>query len=105
MQGFSHRETVLLALMVRYHRKGELSADGYRDLLEHDDIERVARLTALLRLAEFLERRKSQVVQSLHVEIGDTVRVAARTISVVSAVESLISYRVPGRRFTMLPRY
>ncbi|MDZ4720609.1 MAG: Ppx/GppA phosphatase family protein [Roseiflexaceae bacterium] len=79
LQGFSHREIALLALMVRYHRKGDVDTSELRMLLEDDDTQRVARLAALLRLSEFLERRKSQVVQSLRVEIGADVRVLART--------------------------
>jgi exopolyphosphatase/guanosine-5'-triphosphate,3'-diphosphate pyrophosphatase len=80
MQGFSHREIALLALLVRYHRKGDVSVGGYRELLESNDDERAGRLAALLRLSEFLERRKSQVIQSLEVEIGEEIRVTARVI-------------------------
>jgi exopolyphosphatase / guanosine-5'-triphosphate,3'-diphosphate pyrophosphatase len=76
--GFSHREQVLLSMMVRYHRKGDVDVGDWRMILEEGDGERVARLAALLRLSEFLERRKSQVVQSLRVEIGTPVRVYAR---------------------------
>lgn len=77
--GFSHREVVLLALLVRYHRKGDVDVAAYRDILHPSDTERVARLAALLRLAEYLERSKSQVVQGLRVEIGDTVRVITQS--------------------------
>lgn len=79
LQGFTHREVVILMALVRYHRKGEVSLEEYRDVLAPDDHERVARLAAMLRLAEYMERRKSQVVQGLKVEIGDTVRVVTRT--------------------------
>lgn len=78
--GFSHREIVLLAQLVRFHRKGDVVVERYRDILEDGDAARVAKLAALLRIAEYLERRKSQVIQSLHVEIGDTVRVITQTI-------------------------
>ena len=80
LHGFSHREVVLLALLVRYHRKGEVNVDPYRKVLHASDGERVARLAALLRLAEYLERSKSQVVQGLHVELGETVRVVTKTV-------------------------
>jgi exopolyphosphatase/guanosine-5'-triphosphate,3'-diphosphate pyrophosphatase len=79
MQGFSHREIALLALMVRYHRKGEVGLGDLDELVEPGDAARVGQLTALLRMAEFLERRKSQVVQSLQVEIGERVVVSAQT--------------------------
>ncbi len=77
--GFTHREIILLAMLVRFHRKGDVRVAEYRDILDETDDERVARLAALLRLAEYLERSKSQVIQSLHVEIGDTVHVITRS--------------------------
>ena len=80
LQGFSHRELVLLAVLVRYHRKGEVSVDQYREILQPSDAERVARLAALLRIAEYLERSKSQVVQGLAVEMGDPIRVITRVV-------------------------
>lgn len=80
LQGFTHREIVLLALLVRYHRKGDVVVGEYGDILHPGDGERVARLAALLRMAEYLERSKSQVIQGLHVELGDTVRVVTRSI-------------------------
>lgn len=78
LQGFNHREIVMLALLVRYHRKGSVSTKEYSDILANGDEERVERLAALLRLAEYLERRKSQVVQGLKVEISDAVRVVTK---------------------------
>lgn len=80
LQGFTHREIVMLALLVRAHRKGNVAIDTYRDILHPSDGERLARLAALLRLAEYLERSKSQVVQSLQVELGDPIRVVTRSI-------------------------
>ena len=78
--GFSHREIVLLAQLVRFHRKGDVVVERYRDILEDGDAARVAKLAALLRIAEYLERRKSQVIQSLHIEIGNAVRVTTQAI-------------------------
>ena len=78
--GFSHREVIMLALMVRAHRKGDIATGDYRDILEDGDDARMAKLAALLRIAEYLERRKSQVVQRLTVEIGERVRVVCTTI-------------------------
>jgi exopolyphosphatase / guanosine-5'-triphosphate,3'-diphosphate pyrophosphatase len=80
LQGFNHREIVMLALLVRYHRKGDVVVDEYRDILHAGDGERLARIAALLRLAEYLERSKSQVIQGLHVEMGDPIRVVTRAI-------------------------
>ncbi|HWQ13949.1 MAG TPA: Ppx/GppA phosphatase family protein [Roseiflexaceae bacterium] len=80
LQGFSHREIAIMALLVRFHRKGDVAIEQYRPLLAPDDEERVARLAALLRIAEYLERRKSQVVQSLRIELGERVRLETRTV-------------------------
>jgi len=80
LQGFNHREIALLALLVRYHRKGDVTVEQYRDVLHSSDSTRIARLAALLRLAEYLERSKSQVIQGLQVELGDTIRVVTRAI-------------------------
>jgi exopolyphosphatase/guanosine-5'-triphosphate,3'-diphosphate pyrophosphatase len=80
LQGFSHREVILLAMLVRLHRKGDVIVEAYRDILHPADAERIARLAALLRLAEYLERSKSQVVQGLHVEMGESIRVVTRSI-------------------------
>lgn len=80
LQGFSHREIVLLAMLVRNHRKGFGDLDDFAAVLAPDDEDRVARLSAMLRIAEYLERSKSQVVQDLRVEYDDstiTVRVQA----------------------------
>jgi exopolyphosphatase/guanosine-5'-triphosphate,3'-diphosphate pyrophosphatase len=79
LQGFSHREHVILAMLVRNHRKGDIKIEGYRDILETGDTARIARLAALLRLAEYLERRKNQIIDRLQVEIGDQVRIAVQT--------------------------
>ncbi len=73
--GFSHRETVLIAALVRNHRKGFADASAYAGLLQPDDELRIARLSALLRIAEYLERGKSQVVRAVRVELGEVVRI------------------------------
>jgi exopolyphosphatase/guanosine-5'-triphosphate,3'-diphosphate pyrophosphatase len=72
--GFSHREVVLLGALVRNHRKGLLDLGPYLAVLALDDGVRIARLSALLRIAEYLERSKSQVVRDVRVELGEQVR-------------------------------
>ncbi|MFV9507400.1 MAG: Ppx/GppA family phosphatase [Oscillochloridaceae bacterium umkhey_bin13] len=76
--GFTHREVALLGALVRNHRKGLSDASAYQAVLQPDDPQRIARLSALLRIAEYLERGKSQQVQALRVEIGASVRVYVR---------------------------
>ena len=79
--GFTHREIVLLAMLVRNHRKGEADISEYRSLLAPDDPLRITRLSSLLRIAEYLERSKSQTVQNLRLSFeGQLIRVTTETI-------------------------
>ncbi|WP_105317318.1 Ppx/GppA phosphatase family protein [Thermus tenuipuniceus] len=72
--GMSHREQALLALLVRYHRRGKPSLEGYRGLMARGDSKRLLRLASLLRLAEMLERTRSGRVKGVGVELGERVR-------------------------------
>lgn len=65
--GFSHREIVILACLVRNHRKGQADLSEFAQILQPDDELRIARLSSILRIAEYLERSKSQVVRSIRV--------------------------------------
>jgi exopolyphosphatase/guanosine-5'-triphosphate,3'-diphosphate pyrophosphatase len=67
MLGFSHREIVILASLVRNHRKGMADLAEFAKILQPDDEPRIARLSSILRIAEYLERSKSQVVRSISV--------------------------------------
>lgn len=80
LPGYNHREIALLALLARSHRKGPIELGDLGAILHKDDEERVARLAALLRIAEYLERSKSQVVRSVRCELGDTVRINVETV-------------------------
>ncbi|MCA9835871.1 MAG: Ppx/GppA family phosphatase [Trueperaceae bacterium] len=71
LPGFSHREQALIGLLCRYHRKGSPSSQGYDALLQEDDMARLGKLAALLRLAEYLERSKSQRIKDLRCHIGE----------------------------------
>jgi exopolyphosphatase/guanosine-5'-triphosphate,3'-diphosphate pyrophosphatase len=75
LPGFTHREVALLAVLVRAHRKGDVKTGDYKAVLEQDDSTRAEQLSAILRLAEYLERSKSQVVRRIEVAFeSDTVR-------------------------------
>jgi exopolyphosphatase/guanosine-5'-triphosphate,3'-diphosphate pyrophosphatase len=67
LPGFSHREQVLLALLVRYHRKGTPSVAPYGALMRPGDDGRLAHLAGMLRLAEYLERGRAQRVRGVRV--------------------------------------
>lgn len=80
LPGFSHREQVLLALLVRFHRKGQPGPEGFAGLLAPDDPERLRLLAGVLRLAEYLERGKAQRVTGVEVEAeADALVVRARS--------------------------
>ncbi len=71
LPGFSHREQVLIALLVRYHRRGTPGDQGYAQALEAGDIDRLTTLAGLLRLAEYLERSKAQRVDEVRCHTAD----------------------------------
>ncbi len=68
--------------MCLYHRKGSPGLGAYERLFLGGDERRVKRLSALLRLAEYLDRSRSQAVTSLKLEMdGKRMRLRARTRS------------------------
>jgi len=67
--GLTHREQVLLGLLVRYHRKGEPKPGVYRSVLQVGDSKRLLRLATLLRISEYLERSRAGRVEELSVEM------------------------------------
>jgi len=71
LPGFSHREQVILALLVRYHRQGSPADEGLGDVLQEGDMERVNKLASILRLAEYLERSKAQLVTGLECHVSE----------------------------------
>lgn len=68
LPGFDQRELVLIALMVRMHRKSLPDWSQFHPVLAADDDQRLLRLVACLRIAEQLERDRSQHVRSIGVE-------------------------------------
>lgn len=80
LPGFDHREQALLALLVRFHRKGTPADEGLGAVLEAGDVERLRLLAGVLRLAEYLERGKAQRVACVDVVAdGDEIVVYARS--------------------------
>ena len=65
LPGFQPRETALIGLLTRYHRKGRPRIDGYETVLQAGDEERLMQLAAILRLAEFLERGRNANVDDI----------------------------------------
>ncbi len=71
LPGFSHREQVLLALLVRYHRKGTPKILGYEEILEEEDLLSLQQMTACLRMAESLERSRAGRVSNVEVRVEE----------------------------------
>ncbi len=71
LPGYSTRETALIGQMARYHRKGNPSLGEFAELARDGDEALVARGSALLRIAEQLERSRDQAVQGATVVLRD----------------------------------
>jgi exopolyphosphatase/guanosine-5'-triphosphate,3'-diphosphate pyrophosphatase len=81
LPGFFHREQALIALTVRYHRKGTPKVLGYGPVLRKGDARRLLVLATCLRLAEMLERSRAGRVQDVEATLRDgtvTVTLLAR---------------------------
>jgi exopolyphosphatase / guanosine-5'-triphosphate,3'-diphosphate pyrophosphatase len=70
LPGYSHRELALIALMVRYHRKSSPVVGDIEDVLEKDDEKRLLKMTALLRLAEQLDRSRDGAVSDVRLNVS-----------------------------------
>jgi exopolyphosphatase/guanosine-5'-triphosphate,3'-diphosphate pyrophosphatase len=74
LPGYTHREIALIALLIRYHRKGQPSADELAPLLLDEDQGRLLQMCALLRLAEQLDRSRDGAVRRLILRpLGDRI--------------------------------
>ncbi|MEA2430239.1 MAG: exopolyphosphatase / guanosine-5-triphosphate,3-diphosphate pyrophosphatase, partial [Thermoleophilaceae bacterium] len=71
LPGFTPRELYLIALIARYHRKGEPDASELGKLARKGDERRLALLAGTIRLAEQLERSRDQSVASVAVSSND----------------------------------
>jgi exopolyphosphatase / guanosine-5'-triphosphate,3'-diphosphate pyrophosphatase len=71
---------VLIALIARYHRKGEPDSSSLGDLARRGDKGRLRMLTGIIRLSEQFERSRDQSVSSVEVAVTNgTVCLATRT--------------------------
>jgi len=68
LPGYAPREVALIAQMARYHRKGSPIAGPLEPLMREGDEELLVRCSAILRLAEHLERGRDQVVRHARLE-------------------------------------
>jgi exopolyphosphatase/guanosine-5'-triphosphate,3'-diphosphate pyrophosphatase len=71
LPGFSPRQTALVAQTARYHRKGSPSFGELGPLMQEGDERLLDRCSALLRLAEQLERSRDQLVREARLQVAD----------------------------------
>jgi len=80
LPGFSPRELELIALIARWHRKGEPDAEQMGALERKGDGDRLRLLCGVIRLAEQLERSRDRSVRAVRLERnGGTVALRAET--------------------------
>jgi exopolyphosphatase/guanosine-5'-triphosphate,3'-diphosphate pyrophosphatase len=68
LPGYTPRELDLIALIARYHRKGEPDASELGALAEEGDAERLLLLSAIIRLAENFERSRDRAIKQVRVK-------------------------------------
>lgn len=73
LAGFDHREQALIALVVKAHRKGKPSLNGFAGLLQEGDDARVRHLAGILRVAEQLDRSRAGRVVGVAVHVSNAV--------------------------------
>jgi exopolyphosphatase / guanosine-5'-triphosphate,3'-diphosphate pyrophosphatase len=71
LPGYSPRETALIGQAARYHRKGWPGLNEFEPLGRKGDEDLLARCSAVLRLAEQLERSRDQTVHHADVIVDD----------------------------------
>jgi exopolyphosphatase/guanosine-5'-triphosphate,3'-diphosphate pyrophosphatase len=71
LPGFSPRETALIGQMARFHRKGNPRLGPFAPLAADGDEELLTRCSAVLRVAEQLERSRDQAVDRVRVRIDN----------------------------------
>jgi exopolyphosphatase/guanosine-5'-triphosphate,3'-diphosphate pyrophosphatase len=69
LPGFSPREVELIALIARYHRKGDPDASELGPLKKKRDDERLALLSGVIRLAEQFERSRDGSVANVSISV------------------------------------
>jgi exopolyphosphatase / guanosine-5'-triphosphate,3'-diphosphate pyrophosphatase len=71
LPGFTPRELVMVGLIARYHRKGEPDASELGPLARRGDADRLRLLSAIIRLAEQLERSRDGAIRQVRVAAHD----------------------------------
>ena len=77
LPGFTPRELILVALIARYHRKGDPDISELGPLEQEGDEHRLALLSGIIRLAEQLERSRDGAVAAVSIAANGAVRLEA----------------------------
>ena len=82
LPGYTPREVELIALIARYHRKGDPDASELGPLARKKDDQRLALMAAIIRMAEQFERSRDQAISGLRVEAngGSAVTLATEAV-------------------------
>lgn len=67
LPGYTPREIALIALLTRFHRRGDPAIDGFASVTQKGDKTLLLEMSALLRLAEYLERGRNGAVEDVKV--------------------------------------
>jgi exopolyphosphatase/guanosine-5'-triphosphate,3'-diphosphate pyrophosphatase len=70
LRGFAPEEVALLGALARWHRRGDPRAADELAPVDPGDEKRLRRLAALLRIADGLDRSRSQAVDDIDVRVG-----------------------------------
>ena len=100
LPGYAQREVALIGQAVRYHRKGMPSLGPFESIADKGDDDRLARMSALLRLAEDLERSRDQLVRDAHVALND----GAVRLDLVSESDAPVARWAAGREVDLFER-
>ena len=68
LPGFDPRELELIAIVARWHRKGDPDVSAMRDLERKGDLDRLRLMCGVIRLAEQLERSRDRSVAAVELE-------------------------------------
>jgi exopolyphosphatase/guanosine-5'-triphosphate,3'-diphosphate pyrophosphatase len=70
LRGFAPEEVALLGALARWHRRGDPRAADELAPVDPGDEKRLRKLAALLRIADGLDRSRSQAVDDIDVRVG-----------------------------------
>jgi exopolyphosphatase/guanosine-5'-triphosphate,3'-diphosphate pyrophosphatase len=93
LPGFTPREVALIALIARYHRKGEPDASLMNGLARKGDPRRLDILAGVVRLAEQFERSRDKSVTAVRVVNGSKEGVTLEPETVADASVAIWSAR------------